>query len=676
MSGSEVPGAFSRAGLCFFLGVVSMIAAGAGLVHPACLLAQTTWSNCRGPARNWGGNLATIRNDTDQHWATFTNFGAFLELPYAAAEVTPTPSTNPLQIFPYFSPRVGSQGFGAYYRFTDEPCLVEQARVALRTGSDVYKFLLGGDNYRSVYADLQELAPAKRDNLVHLIQNEPAFSTVFNLPFRFYVMWTSAMGVPYWYFGNGLPADIAQREYAQIYDLARYLLSTYNHSGKAFLLGHWEGDWVLLEGAGYNGTPRQSMIEGMTAWYRMRHQAVEDARNSMPDVQDVAVFDYAEVNLVQKAIEGQPALINAVLPYVIVDAVSYSAYDGCNYPDQLPQRLDRHLDFILGHAKFSGRWPYGKPVFIGEYGLGGLDSDSRGAGNLAALKAATSWGCPLVLFWAVYGVSSNAPSALVEPGGKLTHDYSQIQDYAAKAIVLRDSARVWRGRNPTETEVEYFSRNFDSLPNSHVIRLVLDGAGYAAQVDSSTFLQLLFRRTLRTSDFTSPLFTNLLTQLDQVGSSRFQTMLAILDSPEFVAAVGENEFARYLGRLEPGQKMPSNGPGMSRSARFKAALDSGVYLHRGLQLRDATAATPEILARCLPDFADTPVEFLDARIGMDGFPRLTIGAQTGRDIQVEISADLREWSLLVTVPNPTGIVQVAGLGLIDVTPQFYRAVQR
>jgi hypothetical protein len=33
----------------------------------------------------------------------------------------------------------------------------------------------------------------------------------------------------------------------QVYSLTRYLLTTYNNSGRTFFLGNWEGDWWVGE---------------------------------------------------------------------------------------------------------------------------------------------------------------------------------------------------------------------------------------------------------------------------------------------------------------------------------------------------------------------------------------------------------------------------------------------
>jgi hypothetical protein len=126
------------------------------------------------------------------------------------------------------------------------------------------------------------------------------------------------------------------------------------------------------------------MIQGMKDWYRMRQQAVEDARGSLPHIEGVEVYHAAEVNIIQKAIDNpeQKVVANSVLPDVTVDLVSYSSYDATNHTSQLPQRLHTHLDYIQSQANFSGVWPYGKPVFIGEYGWGGPNSRERGLNNL------------------------------------------------------------------------------------------------------------------------------------------------------------------------------------------------------------------------------------------------------------------------------------------------------
>ena len=184
------------------------------------------------------------------------------------------------------------------------------------------------------------------------------------MPFSRFVLWTHsfACGLS---FRNGFPKPQQEKEYREIYDFTRYLLKTYNGSGKTFFLGHWEGDGLL------RGTIRReddvratpTAIQGMIDWLNCRQRAIDDAKRDTPH-KGVEVWHYTEVNHVQVAIEGRKAVANMVLPHVPVDFVSYSSYD----TQEDPKRLKAALDFI--QSKLTPKPGIaGRRVFIGEYGF-------------------------------------------------------------------------------------------------------------------------------------------------------------------------------------------------------------------------------------------------------------------------------------------------------------------
>jgi hypothetical protein len=141
---------------------------------------------------------------------------------------------------------VGTQIIGpTYQKNIDNHNLLEiGAQDILKMGSNMIKF---GMTPRYVdYGYVKAKDPAIH-NLVELARDEPCYRQVFAMPFAYYFIWTYTFatdgGDTPW--SHGFDKKKADDEYREMYDLTRYLLTTYNGSGKTFFLGHWEGDWHL-----------------------------------------------------------------------------------------------------------------------------------------------------------------------------------------------------------------------------------------------------------------------------------------------------------------------------------------------------------------------------------------------------------------------------------------------
>jgi hypothetical protein len=474
-------------------------------------------------------------------------------------------------------------------------------------GAEAIKFQGLGPRYREAYPDLPELPAQKKATITQLLRNLPEYQTVFALPIKFYVFYVYPMWMDgYSRIEAGYDKTVwARREYDEIYELTRYLLETYQNTGKVFLFGNWETDWPLLEGRGHMAEPRPERIQGFIEWFNNRYRAVNDARNSLPNVKGVEVLYCEEVNVIQKLIDNPASkgVTNAVLPHVTVDAVSYSAYNAINHVDQLPQRLHKHLDFIQSKAKFSGKWKYGKPIFIGEYNYTTLpDCDERAARGRLAIRSAGSWGCPLILYWMTYSGYITTPwdtAAWVDPDGQFTREYRDQQEYIAKVHVLKNSSRVWLARNPTEEEINSLSASYDSLNNADILRGVINSAAAATTIGHREFLELLFRQTLRTVDFRQPFFQSLLDGLNRGAATRWDAILQILDSPLGAKAVDD---AAYLESLVKHQRLfprPAKYAG-TRSANWIAALNAKAFRMHELSVRDRAVVDESIYRKYMP----------------------------------------------------------------------------
>ena len=77
-------------------------------------------------------------------------------------------------------------------------------------------------------------------------------------------------------------AGEAAAERDQMYRLTKYLLTAYADSGKTFILQNWEGDHILVPGAGLDGAdPDPVRVQGMIDWWNARQDGVQQARQEI-----------------------------------------------------------------------------------------------------------------------------------------------------------------------------------------------------------------------------------------------------------------------------------------------------------------------------------------------------------------------------------------------------------
>jgi len=269
----------------------------------------------------------------------------------------------------------GTQTIGAVYQFTQKSKTVETAEAILEMGSNIIKVKVSGSE-----------------------EGQHDLRTILDMPFKYYFFWYRSSAS--WY--KQFPETREKAEYEAVYAFVEHLLTEYNGSGKQFFVGHWEGDWYLLPGYNAKGDADLSATENMVKWLNIRQKALDDAKRSV-EHENVDVFHYTEVNRVRDAlVQGKRRLVNAVLPHVNVDYVSYSVYD--------VQRLEqKHFNETFNYIE-SKLKPKpgikGKRVFVGEYGV--CAESVKGnellheSMNRSYLIKALNWGCPFILYWEMY----------------------------------------------------------------------------------------------------------------------------------------------------------------------------------------------------------------------------------------------------------------------------------
>lgn len=284
-------------------------------------------------------------------------------------ELVRRPLDHPVEAWSHV---LGSQQFGVHYTFGESGnSTLDYARATLRQGNSVIKFRLSNR-----YANTDGFTPtAGVNSLMTLVRGQPEVKAILDLPLTDYLFWVSSFSVPSWQNqldAEGLRPSAQSAIYAEVYDLAAYLLSNYSGSGKRFYLGNWEGDWMLS--GEFRGDPRTipaNRIQGMIDWANIRQKAIDDAKAATPH-SDVDVWFYVELNKADWMRQGLPCVANSVIPAMPkLDMISISAYsmhkDGENHPPRTRVHSDLDLVQALIDAKPDASIP-GSRIIIGEYG--------------------------------------------------------------------------------------------------------------------------------------------------------------------------------------------------------------------------------------------------------------------------------------------------------------------
>lgn len=289
---------------------------------------------------------------------------------------------------------------GKYY-LTNQDYLDEGADQVLATGTTTIKLYLNpGSLFRYPW---NSHWPENIHSLVELART-PYFKSVFAKPFKTYILTTYSFGADDQYWVESFtPADAA-RETQQFYDLTRYLLTTYNGTGKTFVLQNWEGDWSLRadhQNHIYDAkfTPTPTAINNMIHWFNARQTGIVKARTEVKNT-DVHVYQAAESNRVVDSENGRPGVANSVLPHTTVDLASYSSWDSQN----TEAGLAKAIDFLAANLPPTAAFGHDtRSVYIGEYGAPENQHPERvnlDINNTIAVAKAKH--LPWAIYWEVY----------------------------------------------------------------------------------------------------------------------------------------------------------------------------------------------------------------------------------------------------------------------------------
>ena len=324
------------------------------------------------------------------------------------------------------------------YGFTQENFLVEGSkRISAFGPSAIFVYL--SPEYRTRYPD-KDAAPSwpagDLHSLTELAQTEP-YKAVFEMPFKVYVITAYSFAVGDHIANFGTDPSLASQEEREFYELTRYLLTTYAGTGKTFILKHWEGDYAGLQGYSTTKDIPTNMIDAMNIWLTARQHGVTRARNDAGDPSGVAVFHAVEVcRVLDYSRLGLTRVINAVVPVVKPDMVSYSSYEAMLTGSD-PASTTAVINEALNTIKSMAPDPLSlgnKRIFISEYGLFENEHppDEVLWRTTAVLQTAQAAGLLAAFHWELYdnechlSDSSDAP-ADASPGDPLRPTNSQCR---------------------------------------------------------------------------------------------------------------------------------------------------------------------------------------------------------------------------------------------------------
>ncbi|MEL6311881.1 MAG: hypothetical protein AAFQ17_05875, partial [Pseudomonadota bacterium] len=356
-----------------------------------------------------------------------------------------------------FNTFIGTQTVNPAYKFTDESALLETAKGIREMGSNILKINFKAGKYEGLTGE-----PSRLDDLARWGD----FKTVLDMDFAHYFFWAYSEEQVGWLYGDYTQAE-KDTDYQEVYDLTTHLLTEYDGTGKTFYVGHWEGDWHLLNGDNRLTSPPQRRVDQMIEWYNIRQRAIDDAKAALAaTVSEVDVFQYAEVNHVSKAIDYPElnSVTNDVLPFSNVDYVSWSAWEMMNSAtfEEIGDRVTAGLAHLESKLPAKTGLPTDNRAFFGELGwninsanIGGSDAD-RERYMRAAMLAAIEAGAPFILYWQFYDNSANKGDDrdfwLIDDTGQPTQLYWTMQNYNQLAEAFLTDYHNGSGVMPTEAE--------------------------------------------------------------------------------------------------------------------------------------------------------------------------------------------------------------------------------
>ncbi len=346
--------------------------------------------------------------------------------------------------------RLGVTHMAGKYPVGNTDFLVEGARDAYSLGFRNIEILLSQEVCSTTermplgpYHTQEWCSGGYMDSLKSLASH-PKYQQLFNMPFDVFFLTTTGMvagSANQWgihWDKSKVPPRFTENQLNKLYhdyfNLTEYLLLSYKNTGKTFIIqSNNEMDWLLISSSSPSDNANPVAIQNAIDYWNTIQKAVNDAK-SASQISGVSVYHACEVNLVQRAMNGQALAANSVVPLTKCDLYGYSAYDTFLKGDDVIFR--NALNYLASQAPDSPDFG-SKNIYISEMGV---NSRERGEGVAVELlskgvNTALSWGVPYILHWQMYDNEcdvynpTNAQCRgfwIRKPSGDISPMYSQV----------------------------------------------------------------------------------------------------------------------------------------------------------------------------------------------------------------------------------------------------------
>ncbi len=328
---------------------------------------------------------------------------------------------------------------GGQYNFTAQPYLTEGANIIRNDiGSRVIKLFLGSD-----IADQYSFNEnwGAYESLAELVQ-EDEIEDVFNMDFSTIVLVTYEMQRLQWNIRTSVSSSELARVEKEFYDLTKELITSYNGTGKTFVLQNWEGDNELkeaLEKIADNSEHERTVINNYIAYNNARQAGISSARSELfatGNYAKITVYGALEINYISYAGATEKKLVDYVVPYSDADLFSFSDWSTVN--SALAADLDYFLKQINKNANRQGaNAATMNNIYLGEYGRKEhiVSEEEQFSYALTTAKIAVNKGVRFVCYWTLMcnerSDASNARPAnkdmegfwLIKPDGDFTKTF-------------------------------------------------------------------------------------------------------------------------------------------------------------------------------------------------------------------------------------------------------------
>jgi hypothetical protein len=364
------------------------------------------------------------------------------------------PSFDPIIPLENYNFVLGTNNIGGGYQFTDSK-LIEQSKHVRGMGSNILKISLGPNSPKSY-----GFGNIKATSTLELFQSIPDYKQVFDMDFKYIFAWVHTLTDVKW--KKGINRTEEKKLYNEMFEFASYILKEYNNSGKTFMIGNWEGDWLLHPGYNRKMTPPKKDVKNMTKWFQIRQKAIDDAKRKVKHTK-VAIYHYIEVNLALKGMQGETCISKDILPKVDVDFVSYSSYEAIKNKtfQEKKMALEEVFAFIEKQLKPKKELPFKRRVFLGEYGYHANEKPESQQKQYNETKEimqiALELDLPFALHWQMYnneytknGKSKNM--SLINEAGVKRPLYYLHQNYYKEMNTYIETYKTSNNKYPSNEE--------------------------------------------------------------------------------------------------------------------------------------------------------------------------------------------------------------------------------